>query len=161
MTLSIIVAKSKNNVIGKTNKLPWYLPADLKHFKNVTMGKPIMMGRKTHESIGKPLPGRRNIIITHKQNYPAAGCDVFYSVEDALDAVKNEPEVMIIGGANLYAQLLPRAARLYITQIDAEIDGDILFPEVDWTRWRLISEEKFSKDEKNPYAYSFQLWEKR
>ena len=160
MILSIIAAISKNNVIGKQNKLPWHLPADLKHFKSVTMGKPIIMGRKTFESIGKPLPGRRNIIITHQQDYPAAGCDVFYSIEDALDAINNVPEAMIIGGANLYAQLLPRATRLYITRIDAEIEGDIFFPKIDWSQWQLISEEKFFTDEKNVYSFFFQVWKK-
>src|SRR3990167_205188 len=102
MITSLIAAISKNNVIGKNNKLPWHLPADLKHFKNITMGKPIIMGRKTFESIGKPLPGRQNIIITHNKNYRATGCDVFSSIDDALNAVKHQSEVMIIGGANLY-----------------------------------------------------------
>ena len=118
MKISLVVAKSKNNVIGKNNQLPWHLPADLKHFKNLTMGKPIIMGRKTFDSIGKPLPGRRNIIISHQPNLFIDGCEVFHSIDDALSALKNETEVMIIGGANLYAQTIERASRLYLTEID-------------------------------------------
>jgi dihydrofolate reductase len=160
MLISLIVAKSKNNVIGKNNQLPWRLPADLKHFKNITMGKPIIMGRKTFESIGKPLPGRRNIIITHNKNYVAQGCDVFHSIDDALNALKNEVEVMIIGGANLYAQTMECASRLYLTEIDIEIDGDAFFPRLDLTKWQLVSEQKCAIDQKNQYAYCFQVWEK-
>jgi len=161
MIISLIVAKSKNNVIGKNNQLPWHLPADLAHFKNVTMGKPIIMGRKTFESIGKPLPGRRNIIITRNKNYAAQGCDVFYSLDDALNALKNEMEVMIIGGANLYSQMLERASRLYLTEVDVDIDGDVFFSSPDPTKWQLISEQKCPIDQKNQYAYCFQVWEKR
>ena len=161
MIISLIVAKSKNNVIGKNNQLPWHLPADLKHFKDVTMGKPIIMGRKTFESIGKPLPGRRNIIITHNKNYTAEGCDVFHSIGDAFNAVKNETEVMIIGGANLYAQTIECASRLYLTEVDVEIDGDAFFPSPEPTKWQLVSEQKCIIDQKNQYDYSFQVWEKR
>ncbi|EKD77260.1 MAG: dihydrofolate reductase [uncultured bacterium] len=157
MKISIIVAKSKNNVIGKNNQLPWYLPADLHHFKSITMGKPIIMGRKTAESIGKPLPGRRNIIITRDKNFHANGCDVVHSIDDALNAVKTEKEVMIIGGANLYSQFLPRADCIYMTIIDAELEGDIFFPELN-SEWKLTSEEKFSGDEKNKYAYRFLIY---
>lgn len=159
MKISLVVAKSKNNVIGKNNQLPWYLPADLKHFKNVTMGKPIIMGRKTFDSIGKPLPGRRNIIISHQQNLFIDGCDVFHSIDDAFNAVKTEKEVMIIGGANLYAQILDRAHCIYLTIIDAEFDGDAFFPELN-QEWKLISDEKFSHDEKNKYDYRFEVWSK-
>ena len=157
MKISIIVAKSKNNVIGKNNQLPWYLPADLHHFKSITMGKPIIMGRKTAESIGKPLPGRRNIIITRDKNFHANGCDVVHSIDDALNAEKTEKEVMIIGGANLYSQFLPRADCIYMTIIDAELEGDIFFPELN-SEWKLTSEEKFSGDEKNKYAYRFLIY---
>src|SRR3990167_4875952 len=138
MKISLVVAKSKNNVIGKNNQLPWHLPADLKHFKNVTMGKPIIMGRKTFDSIGKPLPGRRNIIISHQPNLFIDGCEVFHSIDDALNAVKTEPEVMVIGGANLYAQILDRANCIYLTVIDAEFDGDTFFSELDQDKWKLI-----------------------
>lgn len=159
MKISLVVAKSKNNVIGKNNQLPWHLPADLKHFKNITMGKPIVMGRKTAESIGKPLPGRRNIIISHNKNFFATGCDIFHSIDDALKALKSEKEVMIIGGANLYAQMIEKADCIYMTVIDAEFEGDTFFPELN-NKWKLISEEKFLGDEKNKYAYWFQVWEK-
>lgn len=159
MKISLIVAKSKNNVIGKNNQLPWHLPADLKHFKQITMGKPIIMGRKTFDSIGKPLPGRRNMIISRDKQLFVEGCEVFNSIDDALSAVKNEPEVMIIGGANLYAQTMSRAKCIYLTLIDAEIEGDTFFPELN-QEWKLVSEEKFSADEKNLYPYCFQCYEK-
>lgn len=161
MILSIVVAKSKNNVIGKGNQLPWHLPADLKHFKSVTMGKPIVMGRKTFESIGRPLPGRRNVVISRDKNYSALGCDVFHSIDAALAELKNEKEVMIIGGANLYQQLLPLVTRIYLTEIDLEIEGDAFFPELDLSRWHALSRENYTKDEKNSCSFSFQLWEKR
>lgn len=161
MIISLVVAKSKNNVIGKNNQLPWHLPADLKHFKKITMGKPIIMGRKTFDSIGKPLPGRRNIIITRNKNYSAKGCDIFYSIDEAFNALKNETEVMIIGGANLYLQTLMRASCIYLTEIDVTIEGDAFFPALPVNEWKLISEEKFPADEKNSYAYRFQVWGKR
>lgn len=159
MKISLIVAKSKNNVIGKNNQMPWHLPADLKHFKNITMGKPIIMGRKTFDSMGKPLPGRRNIIISRDKNLLIQGCEVFNSVDEALNAVRNELEVMIIGGANLYLQTLTRANCIYLTIIDAEFEGDTFFPELNKT-WQLISEEKFLADEKNLFPYCFQVYKK-
>ncbi len=160
MKISLIVAASKNYVIGKNNQMPWHLPADLKHFKALTTGKPIIMGRKTFDSIGKPLLNRRNMIITHQQNLLIDDCDVFNSIDDALNAVKNEPEVMIIGGANLYVQLLPRAHCIYLTVIDADFDGDAFFPKLNHATWKLIAEEKHLPDEKNVYAYKFQTWVK-
>lgn len=159
MKISLIVAKSKNHVIGKNNKMPWHLPADLKHFKNVTMGKTIIMGRRTFESIGKPLPGRRNIVISHNEKLQITGCDVFNSIEDALVAVKNESEVMIIGGANIYAQTIALARTIYLTVIEVELDGDAFFPALG-SEWKLISEDKFPADEKNSYAYCFQQYDR-
>lgn len=159
MKISLIVAKSKNDVIGKNNQLPWHLPADLKHFKQITMGKPIIMGRKTFESIGKPLPGRRNIIISRDKNLLIHGCDVFHSIDDAFKAVKTEKEVMIIGGADLFSHCLSRADCIYLTVIDAEFDGDTFFAKLDNT-WKMTSEEKHLPDEKNKYAYCFQIWQK-
>ncbi|MCX7122055.1 MAG: dihydrofolate reductase [Gammaproteobacteria bacterium] len=161
MTISLIVAKSKNHVIGNNNQLPWHLPADLKHFKRVTMGKPIIMGRKTFESIGKPLPGRRNIIISRDKTHMINGCDVFYSLEDALSAVKAEPEIMIIGGANLFFQTQSIATTIYLTVIDAEFQGDAFFPALNHDVWQLTTEEKHFPDEKNLYSYRFQVWTKR
>lgn len=158
MKISLIVAKSKNNVIGNNNQLPWHLPADLAHFKSITMGKPIIMGRKTYDSIGKPLPGRRNIIISRNKKLKLAGCDVFHSIDDALNAVKTEQEVMIIGGANLYLQALSRANTIYLTVIDAEFSGDTFFPELNNNEWKLTLEEKHFKDERNKYNYFFQVW---
>ena len=155
--ISMISALAKNRAIGKKNALPWYLPADLKHFKQITMGKPIVMGRKTFDSIGKPLPGRRNIIVSRDKKLFVEGCDVFHSIDEALSAVKNESEVMIIGGANLYEQTIARADCIYLTLIDAEMEGDTFFPELS-QQWKLVSEEKFSADEKNSYAYSFQIY---
>lgn len=158
MKISLVVAKSRNNVIGKNNQLPWHLPADLKHFKNVTMGKPIVMGRKTFDSIGKPLPGRRNIIISRDKNLHVDGCDVFHSIDDALHALKNEVEIMIIGGENLFLQVLDRAHHIYLTVIDANFEGDTFFPALNH-HWKLIEEECHSPDERNVYEYRFQLWE--
>lgn len=161
MKISLIVAKSRNNVIGNNNQLPWHLPADLKHFKTITMGKPIIMGRKTFDSIGKPLPGRRNIIISRQQNFYIDGCEIFHSIDDALSAVKTEKEVMIIGGTNLFLQVLPIAERIYLTVIAADFEGDTFFPELDYAQWQTISEEKWLPDEKNKYPYCFQTLDKR
>ena len=157
MKISLVVAKSKNNVIGKNNQLPWHLPADLKHFKQVTMGKPIIMGRKTFDSIGKPLPGRRNMVISRNKNLIIEGCDVFHTLDDALHAVESENEVMIIGGENLFLQILNRAHYIYLTVIDAEFDGDTFFLPLSDT-WKLVENEKHIPDDRNNYSYCFQLW---
>lgn len=158
MKISLIVARSQNNVIGKDNKMPWHLPADLKHFKAVTMGKPIVMGRKTFESIGRALPGRRNIVMSCQKDLVLAGCDVFHTMDDVLEAVHSASEVMIIGGANLYAQWLDRVDCIYMTVVEAEFDGDAFFPELNKTDWQLVSEEKHFPDDKNKYSYRFQVW---
>jgi dihydrofolate reductase len=153
--LSFVVAMARNGVIGKDNGLPWRLPADLRHFKAVTLGKPIIMGRKTFESIGRPLPGRTNIVVTRDPACQAEGCLVAHSIEAALEAAGDAEEVMIIGGADFYRQLLPRADRIYLTLIDAEIEGDTWFPELDENRWRERSREDHAADADNPYPYSF------
>ncbi|OGT48457.1 MAG: hypothetical protein A3E82_03935 [Gammaproteobacteria bacterium RIFCSPHIGHO2_12_FULL_38_11] len=158
MKISLIVAKSKNNVIGNNNQLPWHLPADLAHFKAITMGKPIIMGRKTFDSIGKPLPGRRNIVISRDKKRMIRGCEVFHSIDDAFNAVKTEQEVMIIGGANLYLQTLSMANTIYLTVIDAEFPGDVFFPALNNNKWKLMSEEMHLPDEKNKHGYCFQVW---
>ena len=157
MRLSLLVALDRNHVIGRDGGLPWHLPADLKRFKSITMGKPIIMGRKTHESIGRPLPGRRNIVLTSKTDYRSAGCEVFSSLELALAATRDETEVMIVGGAALYAEALPRCSRLYLTEVDAELDGDVHFPEFKRADWREVSVEHHSADEKHAFAYSFRV----
>lgn len=160
--ISIIAAMSKNHVIGKNNKLPWYLPADLRHFKKITTAKPIIMGRKTFESIGKkPLPERKNIIITRDENYQAEGCTVTNSLNDAIKAAGNTTEIMIVGGSQIYKQALEVADRMYITIIDEKFEGDAFFPEWDEQAWQEISREDFSADEKNRYDFSFVTFEKR
>ena len=154
--LSLIAAMADNRVIGIANKLPWKLPADMQWFRAQTMGKPIVMGRKTFESFGaKPLPGRTNIIVTSDVHYRAAGCSVAHSIEGALQFAGDVPEVMIIGGASFYAQMLPRADRVYLTQVHHTFDGDSWFPELDWAQWRETQRIERAADEKNPYACSF------
>lgn len=154
-TLSIIVALGRGRVIGRGNQLPWHLPADLKHFKAVTMGKPVIMGRLTYESIGKPLPGRRNVVITRDAGYSAPGCEVVASPQAALQAVADAGEAMVIGGANLYRQMLPLAGRLYLTLIDAEFEGDTWFPEWNDAEWRETGRDAHEPDERNAYPYTF------
>jgi dihydrofolate reductase len=146
---------ARNNVIGKGGTMPWHMPADLKHFKKVTMNKPVVMGRKTFESIGKPLPGRRNIIISRQENLKLEGCEVYNNIQNVFEILKNESEVMIIGGGQLYAKTLPFADRLYITHLDADIDGDTQFPDWNENEWEEVFRESHQPDEKNPYPYAF------
>ncbi len=159
MTVSIIVAVSQNGVIGKDNKLPWRLPADLKRFKALTLGHPIIMGRKTFESIGKPLPGRINIIITHQMGYKACGALTAPSLKDAILLCGDEEEVFVIGGATVYEQALPLADRIYLTLIHQDFEGDAFFRWENWA-WRETAREDFDPDSKNPYRYSFLTFEK-
>ena len=161
MRLSIIVAMDDNHLIGKDNGLPWHLPADLTFFKKVTTGHSIIMGRKTYDSIGKPLPNRRNIVITKSVDASIEGCEVFNSIDDALDSTKEEEEVLVIGGANLCQQVLARAARLYITHIEGVFEGDTYFPDYDTNEWREISCESHTPDEKNPHHYHFKILERK
>ncbi|MDJ0956657.1 MAG: type 3 dihydrofolate reductase [Arenicellales bacterium] len=153
--LSIIVAMDLNGLIGKDNQLPWYLPADLKHFKQITMGKPVIMGRKTFESIGKPLPGRVNIVLTRRTMAQNAGCIVVNSLDAAIKAAGPVSEVMIIGGAALYGEALPRADRIYLTQVQAELEGDTWFPSLDESDWVVMQQAEQNADENNPYGYVF------
>ena len=153
--LSLIVAMDNNRLIGSNNALPWHLPADLAFFKRTTMGKPIVMGRKTYESIGKPLPGRRNIVVTRNRNYRAPGCDIVAGVDEAMSVCEPGPEIMLIGGASLYQQSIERANYLYITQIHHSFDGDTWFPEFDDRLWSIESRDDFDPDESNVYPYSF------
>ncbi|MDX5445878.1 MAG: type 3 dihydrofolate reductase [Zoogloeaceae bacterium] len=159
--ISIVVAMDRNRLIGRGNTLPWHLPADLAHFKSVTMGKPILMGRKTYESIGRPLPGRHNIVITRNAGFAAPGCTVVTSVEAALAAAGAVPEIMLIGGAQLYAELLPRVGRIYVTRIDAAFEGDAWFPALDDGDWVETARSDHDPDERNPYPYSFRVLERR
>lgn len=160
MIVSIIVATDRNRLIGRNNELPWHLPADLKHFKTVTMGKPIIMGRKTHESIGRPLPGRSNIVITRDTRYQASGCTVVHSLESALEAASGAGEAMVIGGAQLYEQALPVARRIYLTRIDDQFEGDTWFPEYPQSQWKEVARQECVPDEQNPYSYAFLVLER-
>ena len=159
MLISLIAAMDENRLIGANNALPWHLPADLQHFKAMTMGKPILMGRKTYDSIGRPLPGRTNVVITRDKNWHVDGCVVAHSIEEALASVDAE-EVMVMGGASFYEQMISRAGRLYITRIHGQYEGDAWFPEYESDDWRLVSKEYFSADDVNPVGHSFLLYEK-
>lgn len=160
MIVSIIVAMDKNRVIGKDNKLPWRLPRELQYVKKTTMGHPIIMGRKNYESIGKPLPGRRNMILTRKNNYSAEGCEIVHSVEDVFKMCEGEDEIFIFGGEQIYRLFLPYTEKLYITRIHNEFEGDTFFPEIDWNEWKEVSSFQGITDEKNPYTYFFHVYER-
>ena len=157
MKISIIVAKASNHVIGLNNEIPWHLSADLKKFKKITMGHPILMGRKTYESIGRPLPGRRNIIISRNVDYEQTGCLVFNQVEEAVNACQKqgEEELFVIGGASLYEEMLPKANRLYLTQIHKEFEGDTFFPYINEQDWKEVARENVDSDKTVDFKYSF------
>ncbi|MDA1107633.1 MAG: type 3 dihydrofolate reductase [Proteobacteria bacterium] len=153
--ISLIAAMGRNRVIGKHNTLPWRLPADMRHFRRVTMGKPVLMGRKTFESLGKPLAGRTNIIITHDLTYHAPGCRVVHSVAEALTAAGVSDEIMVLGGADIFAQFLPHAARMYLTHVHSDFDGDAFFPAFDASAWVVTERTRHEADAENPHACSF------
>jgi dihydrofolate reductase len=153
--LSLIVAMAENHVIGRDNNLPWRLPNDLKHFRQLTMGHPIIMGRKNYQSIGRPLPGRTNIVVTRTRDFAAPGCIVVHSMDDALDAAGTDAEPFIIGGADLYAQTLDHAQKLYLTLVHAEVSGDVCFPPLRWNEWRELSRDRHESDTEHAFAYSF------
>jgi dihydrofolate reductase len=161
MHISLIAAMARNRVIGLDNQLPWRLSADLQRFKALTMGKPIVMGRKTYESIGKPLPGRTNIVVTRDTGYSADGCRVVHSIDEALLAAGDCDEVMIMGGADLYSQMLPRADRLYLTEVQADVSGDARFPGFDKAQWQELERESHRADEKNEFDYDFVVLARR
>jgi dihydrofolate reductase len=163
MTLSLLLAAAENNVIGKDNKLPWHLPNDLKYFKNLTWGMPVIMGRKTYESFGKPLRGRRNIVITRNKDWKAEGVDMVNSIEEAIDLAKESAvkEIFIIGGGEIFKTILPKADRIYLTRIHHSFEGDAYFPEIKENEWQLVKERRSEADEKNAYAHSFQVWERK
>ena len=160
MKISIIVAASTNNVIGKNGGLPWRLPEDLKRFKETTMGKPMIMGRATWDSISRALPGRQNIVLTRQPELVATGCDVVASVEDALAAAGNAEEVMIIGGGELYRQFLPRTDRIYFTRVHVDIDGDTFFPELNESAWQVVTKESYPVDAEREYAFDILTMER-
>lgn len=155
MRISIIAALAQNRVIGRGNGMPWRLPADLRHFRALTLGKPVIMGRRTYESLGRPLPERENIVVTRNSDFRAPGCLVAHDLGQALAAAGEAPEAMIIGGANLYAQALPLAGRMYLTLVHAWFLGDTRFPEYAEAEWRLAESSRRAPDAKNPYACSF------
>ncbi|HEU5134643.1 MAG TPA: type 3 dihydrofolate reductase [Steroidobacteraceae bacterium] len=161
MIITLIVAVADNGVIGRDNTLPWHLPEDLKRFKRLTMGKPMIMGRKTFDSIGKPLPGRRNIVVTRDTNYQRVGVEVAHGAEAAIEAAAGAPEVMVIGGADLFRLFLPRAGRIHLTRVHAEIDGDVRWPDLDNRQWEVIERERHEADERHAHAMTFEVWEKR
>lgn len=167
MKLALIVAMAKNHVIGINNNLPWHLSEDLKYFKRVTMGKPIIMGRKTFESIGRPLPGRTNIVITRNKNYQAEGIKVVHSLKTAMElcnsiaVIDGGDEAMVIGGAELYTEALPLADYLYLTEVHADVQGDTYFSDFNRKDWQEIARDNFKAVEPNPYDYSFTVLEKK
>lgn len=160
MKLAIIVATDEKGLIGRDNDLPWKLSADLQYFRKVTMGKPLVMGRTTHESIGRALPGRKNIVVTKNLTYQAEGCCVVHSVAEAIEACDEAEEVMVMGGASLYEQLLPQADRLYLTQVHASLEGDTWFPDWQRSEWQELSREDHLADDKNDYPYSFIIFDR-
>jgi len=163
MVISCIVGTAHHNVIGKNNDIPWHLSADLQYFKKTTLNHHILMGRSNYQSIGRPLPRRTNVIITRDQNFKAPNCQVVHSIEEGISlAEKNgETELFIIGGGEIYNQTIRICQKLYLTEIDLEVEnGDVFFPEIDYKEWKLISEEPHLADEKNPYNYNFKVFER-
>ena len=162
MHISIIVAAADNNAIGKNNQLLWHLPNDLKFFKNTTWGMPVIMGRKTFESVNKPLPGRMNIVITRQADWKAEGVTSATSLKDALHKAEaaNYKQAFVIGGGEIYKAFYERAQRIYLTRVEATPEADSFFPEIDPAQWRLVSQKDNEADEKNMYNYSFQIWER-
>ncbi len=159
--ISIIAAIGNDWVVGINNKLPWDLPADMEHFRQKTLGKPVIMGQKTFESIGKPLPGRTNIVLTLDENFHPQGCTIAHSIEEALEAAKDFEEVMICGGVSIYKQFLPLADRMYLTRIENDFEGDAFFPEFDWEDWKEVERIEHPADEDSPYKYSFITLERK
>lgn len=161
MRISLIVALADNRVIGRDNRMPWHLPDDLKYFKRMTMGKPILMGRRTFESIGKPLPGRTNIVITRQTDWRAEGVQVVHSLSEGIELATSLPlidrneEVMVIGGAQIYREALPKTQRLYLTEIHGEIEGDTFFPPVNGEEWMEVAREDHQARPASPYDHSF------
>jgi dihydrofolate reductase len=159
--ISIIVAMDKNRVIGAKNEIPWKLPADLRRFRDITIGHTVIMGRKTYETIGRALPHRINIVVTRQRDFAPAGCVAVDSIEKALAISSEIDEIFFIGGGEIYSQIMPRAERLYVTEIDAEFPGSVFFPEINPFEWRLMERITGKMDEKNPYEHKFVIYERR
>jgi dihydrofolate reductase len=163
VSISLVVAAANNNAIGKNNQLLWHLPNDMKYFKNVTWGMPVVMGRKTFEALGKALPGRKNIVLTKQAGWKAEGVVAVKNFDDALFLVKemDVKEVMVIGGGEIYRSVFDKANRIHMTRVKAEFeDADTFFPAIDPTVWKLVSQKNHEADEKHKYGYSFQVWER-
>lgn len=156
----MIAAMANNRAIGIENRMPWHLPADLQHFKRLTLGKPIVMGRKTWESLPGLLPQRPHVVVTRDKDYAAKGATVVHSIDEVMGVVGDVPELMVVGGAHFYQQMLPLAERLYLTEVDVEIEGDTFFPEFDRGEWREVNREPHASDEKNPFDYTYVTYER-
>ncbi len=160
MIVSLIAAMAENRVIGRSNGLPWHLPADLKRFKTLTMGHTVILGRKTFESIGRPLPGRRLVVLTRNARYRPAGVEIAPTLEDALRRAAGDAEVFIAGGGDVFGQALPLADRLYLTMVHAPVSGDTRFPELPLDQWRLVDDQRHPADERNAHPLSFRRYER-
>jgi len=162
MRISAIVAVAKNGVIGRDNDIPWYIPDDLKFFKRTTLNHHILMGRKNFMSIGQPLPKRTNVVITHDPFFIATGCIVVHSIEEALEVARDngEEEAFIIGGGQIYAQSVDLWDRLYITHVNADVKGDVYFPEIDYSQWELVNEESFEADDRNEFSFTIRTYDR-
>ncbi len=161
MKITLIVAMARNRVIGRDNQLPWRLSSDLKRFKALTMGHHVIMGRKTYDSIGRPLRGRTFIVVSRSWKTAPEGVTVVRSVEEALETARGEEEVLVLGGAEIFRLTLPIAHRLHLTLVHADVEGDVLFPEIEMGAWRVVSREDHEADDKNEYPYSFLLLERK
>jgi len=153
--ISIIVAVAGNGVIGSGNQLPWRLPDDLKRFKALSIGKPIVMGRKTFDSIGRPLPGRLNVVISRQAGLDIPGCRVVTSIDEAIAAAHPAPEIVIVGGADIYRQVLPQVQVIHLTRVHASVEGDVVFPELQERQWREVAKEYHPADERHAHAFTF------
>lgn len=162
MIISTIVAASRNWVIGKDNEIPWYIPNDLRYFRRMTLGHHIILGRKNYESIGKPLPKRTNLIITRDTTYEAPGCHVLHTIDEAIDFARKdkEEELIICGGGQIYKQTMHLVDKIYFTEIEAVVEGDVFFPEIDTKKWKLVSIERNQSDDRHEYGYNFMVYER-
>jgi len=163
MVISLIAAASENKVIGKDNRLPWCLPTDMRYFKNITWAMPVIMGRKSFESLGKPLQGRKNIVITRRTDWQPDGVEIVHSIDQAIIVASelDVKEIFVIGGAEIFRAAMPSADRIYLTLVHGNIEGDTFFPEIKQEEWKLVSNRDCEPDEKNAYALSFQVWERK
>jgi dihydrofolate reductase len=161
MRISFVVAVAENGAIGKNNSLLWRLPDDLKYFKTITMGKPIVMGRKTYDSIGRPLPGRLNIVVTRRRGFETTGCVVVTSIDDAIRAAGEAEELCVIGGAEIYREFLPHVDTIYLTRVHASFDGDVFFPSLSESQWHETHREDHAADDRHAYAFSFITLERK